>query len=233
MLAGSAGRKSYRLCWAWWVSFTEGLSAQSKALAGGTRPEPEPFGIHAKQHLITPSFSLWSQGDVGIYFNRSSSMALISLMYFFFKSKHNQKLLFFILLSTQSVRNENIKYLWNRFRLNIGKMKAFSGIPKNKNISLWKTDSFNSWPKDWLQEGKKKMQFFEIMVCSTLHNVHLVWLSVKSCQNSKTPYKMVCAPREVWNFSGLWLLLFRTQKLFPGFVITTSPELTLSLNELK
>lgn len=154
----------------------------------------------------------------------------------FLQIKAESKASFFILLSMQSVRNENIKYLWNRLRwLNIGKMKAFSGIPKgkNKNISLWKTDSFNSWLKDWLQEGKKKMQIFVIMVFSTLHNVHLVWLSVKSSQNSKTPYKMVCAPWEVWNFLGLWLLLFRTQKLFPGFVITTSPELTLSLNELK
>lgn len=198
------------------------------------RPDPKPIGTHAKQHLITWSFSLWSQWDVDIYFNRSSSMALISVMYFseywLLQIKAESKAYFFYSFehTNPSVRNENIKDLWNKlWWLNIDKMKAFRGIPKgnNKSMSLWKTKPFNSWLKDWLQEEKKKMQLFVIMVYSTLHNVHLISLSVKS-QNSNTPYKMICAPWGVGNFLRLWLLLFRTQKMFPGFVITTSPELT-------
>lgn len=75
------------------------------------------------------------------------------------------------------------------------------------------------------------MQLFIIMIYSTFHNVHLIWLSVKSSQNSNIPYKMICAPREVSNFLRFWLLLFRTQNMFPWFVIVTSPKLTLSLTQ--
>lgn len=81
-------------------------NSKLQALAGEMRPDPKPIGIHAKQCLITWSFSLWSQWDVDIFFNRSSSVALISLMYFseycLLQIKAESKASFFILLSTQT-----------------------------------------------------------------------------------------------------------------------------------
>lgn len=68
-------------------------------------------------------------------------------------------------------------------------MKAFSGILKgnNKNISFRKTKSLKS--KKLATRRKEKD--------ATPHNVHLIWLSVKSSQNSNTPYKMIYALWEV------------------------------------
>lgn len=112
-------------------------------------------------------------------------------------------------------------------------MKTFSEIIiifLRENIQIYACRRRNLLRADWktdFNKDIKKAQLFIIVIYSTFHNVHLIWWSVKSSQNSNIPYKIICSPREVSSFLRFWLLLFRTQKVFPWFVITTSPNLTL------
>lgn len=103
-----------------WLVLQSCSSAESscKVLARKMRPDPKPVGIHTKRCLITWSFFLWSQGDVDIYFNRrSSSMLLISSRMYFSRvaTPANQSRIKTVSEHTNpKVRNENIKYLWNK-----------------------------------------------------------------------------------------------------------------------